>query len=295
MHKLFIIKNIVWGFFLTRKIQEKKAIFCSSGLGDTFYTLLFIDEYVVKNKEENITVFISDKQKDIVEICKPQYITVKLYKGEYKPAFHYFLTLANRVNGNYRFLNLEPAILGKKLKKYIEKHNFEQVFYYDLLKLKGDMPFKLIPDDEVWQENKVLIIPDSNSIITFSAEFWCNLINTLRDRFNFSVYVNKSTNQIINQEKEIYCYEKSVLDLYREAGTFRFIISIRNGICDIVAKQRCRLIVLYPGEYSDPKKLKMYSLKDIKRSCEVKEIVIKDEKRNLSQEEIVNSCQLMLR
>lgn len=273
MKILLIAKNIISGFWKSRGMVKEKAIICTGGLGDTFYSVLFMDAYIREHKlDHNIRVFLPANQKGIKDICGPELGVYEYYDSKDKEPYHYFSVFANRINSNYKLINLEASVLGaKKLSEAMVRQNFEEVIFYDVMKLHGVMPDIQLCHETAAKQNKVLVVPDSNSLVTFNLNFWKELIERLKERFD-DVYVNISSRKELNSVDGTKVYKESISDLFSTAGEYKYIVSIRNGVCDILAKQRCRLMALYPTDSS----LSEYTLENVRRECELVEVVFEN-------------------
>lgn len=272
-HLINKIKHVIMGFFVLLNIDEEKAFFCSGGIGDTFYIMLFSDEYVKANMAQNIPFFLPESHRDIVDIIKPQNTVIRFYKDKYKSTLNYYLILINRVCKNCRYKSLVPSVLN--LARIDVSHSFEDVFYYDLLGLNGTIVNK-IETQEQSGVDKVLVIPDANSVKSFSDSFWISLIEAIKSNTRCKIFLNMTKSKLLRSIEGIEIYDRGIAKLFHEAGGFCAIIIVRNGICDVLAKQKCNMVVLYPKDYANIDYYRLFSLDSVNRACLLEEIVIKD-------------------
>ena len=130
---------------------------------------------------------------------------------------------------------------------------------------------------EIGTGNKVLIMPYAYCVDDIGNGVWEELIDRLA---GFDVYTNCATGQkeIKGSKRE----ERTIVDLAEGCKEYRAIISLRSGLCDLLAMIKVdNLIILYP----DNNIKEMFDVRIIWGNTNVTNIVIGDNK----QEDIVNT------
>ena len=231
-------------------VPKGEVVFSCGGIGDSLYVGLFIDEYFSTGKMERLTLYIQENHKDIIELCNITKTSVLYYKKEDRKALYYYLLVRNRLNSNYKYRLLQPRALNKRYEKLAEDNSIEEIYKKYIFTLNSDfLPFKQLhiknkKGNIDIKKNSVFVIQCSNSIPSLKKEFWISLVNYLAQKYN--VYVNSMEGLEASGKQLIDLSALSLADLFEIAPSFDYIISVRNGLCDLLAKQVCNLIVLYP-------------------------------------------------
>ncbi len=235
-------------------IPQGDIVFSCGGIGDSLYVALFIDSYIAKEHIKHLTLFIQEDHKDIVELCDVSKADVVYYKKEDRKAFYYYLLILNKIKPSYKYKLLHPKTLSKKYDKISKYNTFEEVYTKYIFGLDSGIhsPRQIGLTRESQKlakvkENSVLVMPVCNSILSFKKEFWVALIDNLSQKYN--VYVNDagildSLEKVKSGITDLSSF--SIVDIFDAASLFRYIISVRSGMCDLLVKQECNLIVLYP-------------------------------------------------
>ena len=125
-------------------------------------------------------------------------------------------------------------------------------------------------------DRDILLAPYANSLPCFPEEFWEKLVLVLKSR-NYHVYTNSNG----DMEPPVKGTTALFLPIQNMAGAMEYsagFIGIRNGLCDIVSKSRCKKIILYPDKamgFADVREF--YSLNGMGLCDDAEEIVYSEE------------------
>lgn len=270
------LKHICRGVIITNKLMKKyKYVFmCCGGIGDTYYVLKYIDRFVIDNDYNNIELFIPKSHIDLLNIVRPTKIRIHSYNQKYSLDLYYLLAVINRIDRKYRVRLLQPVAIRENYVDLSSKYNIEQIYYKYVFRLKGMLPENIHRKEFALngiERKKILIIPDSNSVYPIPVIFWKELIVSLQKQLVEKVYVNYTRYRELYEIPEIIKYDKSISELFNEACNFDCVISIRNGICDLLAKADTNLIILYPNDDNYDFK-EMFSLSMVSGKSRIAEV-----------------------
>ena len=89
----------------------------------------------------------------------------------------------------------------------------------------------------------VILFPFANTIEDLPLDAWERLARHLRE-LGFSVCTNAAcVEQVIPGTKKVFVPYEDIIPFVEEAG---YVVSIRSGICDIIAAADCKEFILYP-------------------------------------------------
>lgn len=285
-----MVMHFVRGFHYLINIKEgrRTVFFCCPGIGDTFYNLIFLDEYIKKRKIRNAVLYCPESYMSILDYFKPNLVTIRKYENSRALDYYYTLSLIDRFYPDCRFKLMQPFAMRVDYAKSAQFENIEEIYYHKVFGLEGEVTNYCLIEETSERKNGILILPDSNSVEAFSTEFWGKVIKFVLTNSREKVYLNFTNMKSLYEFKGIEKYNKSIGDLFTEAKDFKFVISARNGMCDLLIKQSCVLIVLYPA-FSEADWFKQYSMKGIYKNAELKEILVNDEKDITHIKEELNS------
>lgn len=269
-------------------IPDGKVFFSCGGIGDSLYAGLFVDEYVRENNVDRLTLFAPENHRDVFELCRIQNAEVVYYKSEIKKALYYYLAVVNRLRPDFCWKLLQPMALRENYETLSRQYTLEEVYkkYIFHLDMSYSPMAQLIPltrgrRKEI-EPNAVFIVVESNSIPSMSDSFWKSLIGSFLDVY--PVYINSASYTDAFAGRVTDLSTCSIAELFEMAPCFRYIISIRNGMCDLMGKQKCHLLTLYP--YDEKKDyFQMFSMRRIAHSADIVEL----------QERDFSDCSEMLR
>jgi hypothetical protein len=116
----------------------------------------------------------------------------------------------------------------------------------------------------------VIIMPDAASIPMISFDLWNEIIAKLRHH-NFNIIINSANkNNFQADEKKVIFLDVELKEIVAISMIAASTISIRSGICDLLAFSNVNLLALYPDLQSQ----KTYSLNNIFKDGNFSEIII---------------------
>lgn len=97
--------------------------------------------------------------------------------------------------------------------------------------------------DEISEGNTVILSPFSNSLVSFSVEFWKQLVKSIRE-LGFKIVVNSVGDEYLFPDTTALDYPlKDAPNVVERAGYF---IGVRSGFCDLVSFTDAQKLVITP-------------------------------------------------
>jgi hypothetical protein len=135
----------------------------------------------------------------------------------------------------------------------------------------------------------VILAPDAVSTAVIPDKFWLELAVALSKNGYKILFNKRTTSSTFHGYECLDCDLGEIIPISELAGT---VISVRNGLCDLLSTAKSNLIVLYPNKkwfggsiYQGSSLLKM----GISRSA--KEIIYKSGAKSKSVEEVLSMVQ----
>ena len=242
-----------------------------SGLGDLVIILSLINNILTRHKKTIILVH-REAHVELINMFYPDVMCI--YYPFSAKMFQIFAKCQSCIYKKYHFhVLLERPWLEKILHK--NSHIFED------LQEKYNLDFGEITYPNVNQKgissNKILLAPDAVSVKLIDNLFWDELAKNLK-RKGFDVLVNSK--------------EYSLLEVLKFAQESKAIISLRSGLCDLLALYETPMFVLYTQLnkplLSAEMVLQKYGLSKIHSSKRIKEELFDAEKRSVIISNILN-------
>lgn len=266
--------------------KDFQYVSCLGGIGDTVYLLSLLNAYKKQMNVTNVRFFIRINHEPIL----------KMYQIDPK---------------NIIIVDENKALLMQKM-KYKKIHNYiyghpirEVLFPENLLDLQGvtlldlyktcvfhiDVASKVekpIPSYNILDKNNkcFIIAPSCVSTPPIGIIFWERLVEILRVEFpDHEIYTNvKDDNELVVKGTEALCTDLEEL-CYLAANSCCFI-SVRSGICDLLAMLGVNMIVLYPEESSVYKK---YNFKEFHLFNDIDEYIVDFQTMHIVLEQILKT------
>lgn len=240
-----------WKRFRSLDLPDGEILFTCGGIGDTLYAGLFIDEYIRERGLKNVTLFAQEGHREIIELCGVAGPAVVYYDDEGRKAFYYYLAACNRLFPNFRCRLLQPKALRINFARLPQIYNLEEIYKRFVFGLneKVTSPPSLTLENLRFHgseimEDAILIMMESNSLPTLSDHFWLRLIEKLSA--GYRIYVNGKKGLELDKYNVTDIRSYSCMEIFELSPQFRCVISARSGICDLLSRRACNLIVLYP-------------------------------------------------
>ncbi len=274
-------------FFLLKVngVTKKDWIFLLPfGLGDTLFLSSLIREFKLKNGGK--VVILVKKNHQILVQMFPAVDQSIILKSAF-PNFCYKKICNTSLIKKGRIFIPHP-LLNSNLSSLVAILGYKNLSLVDMYKiaLKLDESANLeTPDFNIYNISKakdflnkmgfdpaktVIIMPEATSIPMISVDLWNEIISKLRYH-NFYIIINSANkNNFHTDEKKVISLDVELKEIVAISRISASTISLRSGICDLLAFSNANLVVLYPDLQSQ----KTYSLNNIFKDENFSEIII---------------------
>lgn len=237
---------------IRRKGENTLVIFSMPMIGDTVYTMAFLDALHAKFPEKKICVVSNAKSKDLLEsyTAIDQIVLCQSKREAFRiSAFMKCGSVSEKglpygIYNGYIYHSKACQKSENPEMLYQLRTNVFQVGQDAPLtfhQMRYDQPVTAIDNFEQQHDRIVILNPYSNSIEA-DQELFGQLSDHLK-RKGYIVYTNVIDSQpVIRGTKELRC---SLPELYGIAGRIPMMISIRSGILDFLVPSGVRMLVLY--------------------------------------------------
>lgn len=240
-----------WKRFRSLDLPDGEILFTCGGIGDTLYAGLFIDEYIREKSLKDVTLFAQEGHREILELCGVLEPAIVYYDNKDRKAFYYYLAACDRLFPHFRYRLMQPMALRINLARLSKTYNLEEIYKRFVFELRekvtspSDLTLKKLRfhGNEI-VEDAILIMMESNSLPTLSDHFWIRLIEKLSA--GYKIYVNGMKGLNLDKYNVTDIHSCSCMEIFELSPQFRCIISARSGICDLLSRRACNLVVLYP-------------------------------------------------
>lgn len=258
-------RNMILWFFLKKKLvkhitQDGYYFICPYGIGDTYLLCSLINHFRKLNRNKSITIFVESSHKSIPKMfgIKKVIEVEKIYISKSDKLLLRLFNLNKKVAIKKNTLHIAHPIhlLSNKRLSQIGSENFLFAeLYKEMLGLPAELNFT--PPNKMKRSyiinnknslikkiNKqtVLLIPDAKSINNMPKKFWLFLSEELKRR-GYRVLFNYKCET--NDYESIYPPLEYFIPISKEVAG---IVSIRNGLCDLLSSTNNKLIILYPDK-----------------------------------------------
>ena len=254
-------------------------------LGDTYFTLSYIDEYLKRYGLRDYLIVVSGggaaKVAEIFSVSNC--INISQDDNDALLALYTFMGLPDVmvVSHNFPYSRLVASSIG------LELLNWGEMIREVILGLDANAA-KRIPDkpalmkDKIYFENNglktgktALLAPIAMHAQSLPDTFWSILIKKLND-VGYVVRLNVAENESVNLEgaEPLFVPLDAAIPFIEAAGVF---IALRNGLCDVLCEASAKKIVIYPDEDY----FNFFGIKNIGLSDSFTEIVYENDNKTI--------------
>lgn len=252
--------------------RDSTYVVCPYGLGDTLYVCAFLREYKKEKNKDRVCAIVKRSHGDIAKgfgciddvICDDNLVeqlnswAVRTETWELKN----FLYGHFKKKLDMNFIRGDNVILDSMVTQY-RREVMGLSEHSNLLWEEFSLPQC---DDGGLDLNSVVLMPYANSIRMLTSIMWEELAKNLQEQ-GYLVYTNiKGEEEIpIEGTQAITGDISQIVSIMKKC---KMVISLRSGLCDILAFCRIPMIVLY----TDPNMYREWDLKFISDEIDVKNI-----------------------
>lgn len=234
-------------------LKDRVYIVCTAALGDTAIVASYVKAFknlinnpvvlVIRKSHESLVELYKKKGvvENIILVTKSEMEDLRLYlrfvsKDKYPNILHghfkheYFTPFKN--DGNSLYMDFRTIVLG------INDASIPEGVYDIACEEEAIINV---------EENSILIIPYANTVKLRSRTFFERLARSLiLEGYNVYTNLGGDFEQALPGTTP---YNVPVSELIRNCTKFKHIISLRSGMCDILALTECKLIVVNSSEF----------------------------------------------
>lgn len=136
-----------------------------------------------------------------------------------------------------------------------------------------------------FHKESIILSPYANSLPNFPISFWEQIAEGLQER-GYNVYTNSGSElePVIKNTEKLFLPIREMIEMMNQVKAF---ISIRNGLCDVLAECGCQKIILYPEKGMEQGTvLDCYSLNGMGLCDDAEEIVYTEGNEKMVLEKI---------
>lgn len=251
------------GFLVYEGIQlahDTLYVVCPYGIGDTLYAASLAESLKKIRSVNKICLIVKEAHRQIPDWFDS--INEKIVSDEMVDALNTFSIFSgNWELGNYLYGHFHKNTNGTILPEYGSCEVKNMIYRYKKLvfHLPVEYPLeepKIVPDEMLFEklmteyeigQNSIILMPYANSTALVSNHFWEALASFLTE-LGFVVYTNiKDSAELPIQGTIGLCADLATMAAICE--NCRLVISLRSGICDILAFTETNLVVLNLTNY----------------------------------------------
>ncbi len=277
-------------FFLYNKIRPAKrgyTILNMGGAGDFFLNCLLLKAFKEKYGGK-LKLVVKSHMTDIANMftyAVDDIIPVKYSQRDFSSCFY------RKTFAEDRFVLAHPC------QSYFENTKpllgYKNINLLDICKLTLNLDFKAEISMPVIEEKyrisaqkkfknlnlrqgkTVIIAPEARTVQVLGLSFWKELVKELKEK-GYDVFLNAVDKDSIFDGVE---YEFiRFAEIIPFANLCGHVISVRSGLCDVLAVLDCRLHVIYPGQ-----QYYKFSLNGMFESNNIREYVLDDNEQSLKE------------
>lgn len=222
--------DIIFVSSLLTNLSQKKDYYLVLGLNQEFFSKLF--SYI----KGSVLVSKTDMNKIIYYFQR----TGKFKGDNYLYAF---VRQGMNKHGNINHFDTDwdcSKVLSHRYKESVFKCNIDSSISNITYKIDNKKSRNICKKNDI-NNMSIVIMPISNSELCLSKSFWNKLIRVLNEK-GYSVYTNIGKNELpLDNTKPLAL---SFEDLFCIANKVKMFISVRSGICDLLALTSAKQIVI---------------------------------------------------
>lgn len=252
-----IIRQIEAGKKLFDQLREaypnKKLLLCPyPGTGDAFLLGMYLKDVVGEDETaEYMIIVTSNSCRKVIQLFGEDAVVLSRYETE---QMLLFIKIMGSDKTNTKILNdMAYHLIGHNLRGH-RGIDFHSLFQGMVFGAKSRLPFPKVSQgnaDHIFREyglkkgKTVLLSPYEKSLrIAMDDRIWEEISERLKeDGYTVCTNVAEESERAVKGTVGLLIPYSEVLDFLDKAGGF---ISIRNGLCDVVAGTTAKKVILYP-------------------------------------------------
>ncbi|MBR3516855.1 MAG: hypothetical protein IKO10_11125 [Lachnospiraceae bacterium] len=228
--------------------RERYYIVCPYGLGDTLYVSAFVKELKKQHGIKNVSLIVKEAHAPIAEMFDAVDEIIRSDKLVEKLNVFSIATETWRLK-NYLYGHFKKNIQQISHDEYDEKkYSMLGLYRKFVMNISEDSPLDLITyknkngDHSIpMSDASVIIAPYAHTAKLLPVTFWEKLVDVLSDK-GYEVYTNIAKNEkAIKGTRELYV---TLADIAKCAEIAKCVVSIRSGLCDMLAFTKAKMIVI---------------------------------------------------
>lgn len=289
---IWCLEEIRYTKLVSRIIKDKSCLYisCLGGIGDTVFLLSLLNEFkrqrkvsrikfITKFNHKPIFQMYEIKKKDIIAISDDDALILRRKKHK-------------RIS-NYLYGHPDLEILYPEEILLMPGITLLDLYKVSVLHIDINSQIKRIALRKMGKglkSNMIILAPYCVSTPGLKIEFWEKLVETIRTDFpDYDIYTNVKDETELAIKKTM-TLKADLKQLCNIATNCRLFITVRSGICDLLAMCGIDMVILYPNEMINATYQK-YNLRDMGLCEKNREFVIDSEKE---QEFIINKIEKLL-
>ena len=282
IYKSYITDNRRFRLVMSKIMTDNECIYisCLGGIGDTVFLLSFIEEFKNQKGVKKVKFLIRRNHKDILKMfgISDKDIIILTEKNA--------LLLRRKKDvrlDNYIYGHPDLEILNPEELLVLDGITLMDLYRVCVLHIDANSSLKKISIDFIEKNakaNMIILAPYCVSTPKVENIFWEKLVREIkRKNSGYMLYTNvkngkekkiKGTSEIHTDLKNLCCL----------AGRCKMFISVRSGLCDLLAMCGICLTVIYPDEKNNSTYIK-YNLRDMGFVENISEFIVGSKEENI--------------
>lgn len=262
--------------------KERYYIVCPYGLGDTLYVSAFVKELKKQHGIKSVSLIVKESHAAIAEMFDAVDEIIRSDKLVEKLNVFSISTETWQLK-NYLYGHFKKSVQQINYEEYDEKkYSMLELYRKFVMNIEEDSPLDMITyknenDDHLnfISDASVIIAPYAHTAKLLPVVFWEKVVDVLLNK-GYEVYTNIAKNEKEIKGSRALCV--GLADIAKCAETAKCVISIRSGLCDVLAFTKARLIVIDTDQ----------GLTDCWRLNDIRNDIIYAESYNRNEDELVN-------
>lgn len=232
------------------------ALIYSESVGDNYMCALYYQEYarLSDNKETIIVVpsnvavkvwklFNIGKVIAISKIDMDNLLKFVMLIGEKESGCFYMWPFYNRQRQIYNYTRVRHKAFSSVFPEYVFRL---KNYTLDFPKLYDNVPSETeMKDMGIVKDMTVVLSPYANTLPEMREIFWKRLSERLKEKGYYVVTNIAGSQKPVDGTRGVYIPFESIDGFLEYCGYF---VSIRNGLCDIAGRAKCKQIVIFPPQ-----------------------------------------------
>lgn len=226
--------------------RDKYYIVCPYGLGDTLYIAALVRELKRQHKISMVCLIVKNSHKAITEMFSSIDEVIVSDKLVEKLNVYSIATETWKLK-NYLYGHFKKNIMQINYEEYDEKkYSMIDLYKKKVMNLSDSsnldtISYEKCSIEEKISEKSIILAPYSHTAKQLSVGFWEKVANSFLNK-GFDVFTNVAKDEVpIKGTKEL-CVDLKYIPKYAEMS--KLVLSIRSGLCDILAFTNTKLIII---------------------------------------------------